>query len=234
MDKIEIKKFLRAARYPILLIAVLWSVKILEQISEQSFAVYGLRPRSFEGLRGIIATVFLHSDWRHLFNNSVPLLILGWSIFYFYKEVAWKVIMWVIIMGGLWTWISARDSLHIGASGLLYGLFSFLLFSGFIRRNKQLLSISFLVAFLYGSLVWGLLPIDYRVSWESHFWGFVAGFSLAVYYRKIGMQREKHVWNDEEEEILEKLDYWKKEEDKAPKINIIFKKKENKDGERGN
>jgi membrane associated rhomboid family serine protease len=228
MDKAEINKFLEAAKYPILLLSIVWAVKIIEQLSDISFAPYGLRPRSLEGIQGIITSVFIHSDWKHLFNNSVPLLILGWSLFYFYKEAAWKVILWVILMGGLWTWISARDSLHIGASGLLYGLFSFLLFSGFIRRNKQLLSISFLVAFLYGSLVWGLLPIDYRMSWESHFWGFMAGFALAIYYRKIGKQRDKHEWNDDEEELFEKMDYWKKEEDKTPKIKIIYKPKDDK------
>jgi len=226
MNKFEVKRFINAARFPILLVATLWTVKIIEQITDQSFAEYGLQPRKVEGLLGIVGAVFLHADWKHLFNNSIPLLILGSSLFYFYKEVAWKVIIWVVIMGGLWTWISARESVHIGASGLLYGLFSFLLFSGFIRRNKQLLSISFLVAFLYGSLVWGLLPIDYRVSWESHLWGFIAGIVLAIYYRKIGMQMEKHVWNEEEEEILENLDYWKKEGDKKRKVNYIFKEKE--------
>ena len=154
------------------------------------------------------------------------MLILGWSLFHFYKEVAWKIIVWVVIMGGFWTWISARESVHIGASGLVYGMFSFLLVSGFIRRHKQLISISFLVAFLYGSLVWGLLPIDYRISWESHFWGFVAGISLAIYYRKIGKQREQHQWDEEEEELLEQLDYWKEEKDKKADegpFRIIFR-----------
>ncbi len=225
MDKKEVSRFFKAATYPVLFVIILWLIKVIEIEIHRNFVNYGLYPRDINGLRGILLAVFIHSDWKHLFNNSVPLLILGWAVFYFYREVAWRVILWVILMGGFWTWISARESFHIGASGLLYGLFAFLLFSGFIRRNTQLLSISFLVAFLYGSLVWGLLPIDYKTSWESHLWGFIAGAALAIYYRKIGKQREKHVWNEEEEEILEHLDYWKKEEDKGGGINIIYKPK---------
>lgn len=213
MLSIEFKKFLSASIFPFLFIAILWIIKIIEETGQMSFVGYGLFPRNLEGLRGILTSVFIHSDWKHLFNNSIPLLILGWALFYFYREVAWKVLAGVLIMGGLWTWISAREAHHIGASGLLYGLFSFLLFSGFIRRNKQLLAISFLVAFLYGSLVWGLLPIDYRMSWESHFWGFIAGFALSVYYRKAGLQREVHIWNQEEEETLDKMDFWKQKEE---------------------
>ncbi|HAW52850.1 MAG TPA: rhomboid family intramembrane serine protease, partial [Flavobacteriales bacterium] len=214
-------------RFPVLLVAIMWLVKVIEHLSELSFASYGLYPRELYGLQGIASTIFLHGDWKHLFNNSVPMLILGWALFYFYKEVAWKIIIWVVIMGGFWTWISARDAVHIGSSGLVYGLFSFLLLSGFIRKHTQLISISFLVAFLYGSLVWGLLPIDYKISWESHFWGFVAGSALAIYYRKIGKQKERHQWNEEEEAILENMDFWKKKDESNSGFNYIFKSKKN-------
>jgi len=226
MDKAIKRKIFNAIRFPILLVGIMWLVKLIEISNHQSFAPFGLYPRTVSGLTGILSTVFIHSDWKHLFNNSLPMLILGWSMFFFYREVAWKVILWVVIMGGLWTWISAREAHHIGASGLVYGLFSFLLFSGFIRKNKRLVSISFLVAFLYGSLVWGLLPIDYRMSWESHFWGFISGFVLAVYYRKIGTQAEKHIWNEEEERALEQMDYWKNEKKPSSGFRYIFKKKE--------
>lgn len=217
---------LRSAFYPVLFVLILSGVKLLEVYKQQNFVYYGLFPRNVDGLKGIVLGVFIHSDWKHLFNNSIPLIILGSALFHFYREAAFKVIIWVVLMGGLWTWISAREAHHIGASGLLYGLFSFLLFSGFIRKNKQLIALSLLVAFIYGSLVWGLLPIDYRMSWESHFWGFLAGFILAIYYRKIGKQREKHPWNEAEEEILEHMDFWKKKEDRNPEVNFIYKKKE--------
>jgi membrane associated rhomboid family serine protease len=221
----EIRKILQSALIPTTLVLILWIIKMIEVRTGKNFAQYGLFPRDINHLYGILTSPFIHADWKHLFNNSVPIFILGWALFHFYNEVAWKIILWVTIMAGFWTWISARASFHIGASGLLYGMFSFLLFSGFIRRNKQLISLSFLVAFLYGSLVWGLLPIDYKTSWESHLWGFVAGGALALYYRKKGIQREKHVWDEEEEELLEHMDYWKKDQS-SPGFRIIYKKKE--------
>lgn len=153
-------------------------------------------------------------------------------MFYFYKEIAFKVSIWVYLMVGIWTWIYAREAYHIGASGVLYGLFSFLLISGFIRRNKQLISLSFAVIFLYGSLVWGLFPIDIKVSFEAHVFGFIAGIILAIYYRNEGPQKIEHYWDEEEEDSEDK--YWlevditaKKQEQK---VNYIFKpshKKEN-------
>ncbi|MEQ8323267.1 MAG: rhomboid family intramembrane serine protease [Vicingaceae bacterium] len=227
MKNAEIKALLEDLRYPLLITTLMWMVKLIEFGGGINLGHYGLYPRQLYGIQGIVTTVFLHGDWKHLFNNSVPMLLLGWSLFHFYKEVAWKVLLWVILMGGFWTWISARENLHIGASGLVYGLFSFLLVSGFIRKHKQLISISFLVAFLYGSLVWGLLPIDYKISWESHFWGFVAGIALAIYYRKVGKQRQRHQWDEEEEAILDKMDYWKLEKDKSndPPFRIVFKAK---------
>lgn len=135
-------------------------------------------------------------------------------------------------MVGIWTWIYAREAYHIGASGLLYGLFSFLLVSGFIRRNKQLISLSFAVIFLYGSLVWGLFPIDVKISFEAHVWGFVAGIVLAIYYRNQGPQKIEHHW-DEENEKIDDDPYWMEGisiEPKEIKVNYIFKpdtKKEN-------
>jgi membrane associated rhomboid family serine protease len=229
VDKKEISSILSAITFPLILVLSMWAFMLYAVYRQNSFIEYGLMPRNLSGLTGIVSAVFIHADWKHLFNNSVPLLILGWALFYFYREVAWKVVIWVVLMGGLWTWISAREAHHVGASGLVYGLFSFLLFSGFIRKNKQLISISFLVAFLYGSLVWGLLPIDYKMSWESHFWGFLAGFVLAVYYRKIGTQASVHIWDEEEEAALENMDYWKSDVNRQPPIRIIFKKKEDSD-----
>ena len=157
---------------------------------------------------------------------------MGGLLFYFYKEIAFKVSVWIYLMVGVWTWIYAREAYHIGASGVLYGLFSFLLISGFIRRNKQLISLSFAVIFLYGSLVWGLFPIDIKVSFEAHVFGFIAGIILAIYYRKEGPQKVEHHWEEDEEDGEDK--YWMEVEVKAKKqeqkVNYIFKpsvKKEN-------
>jgi membrane associated rhomboid family serine protease len=134
-------------------------------------------------------------------------LILGTLLFYFYKEVAFKVFIWMYIMVGFWTFIYAREAYHIGASGLLYGLFSFLLISGFIRKNKHLISLSFAVIFLYGSLVWGIFPIDVKISFEGHLWGFVAGLILAIFYRKKGNKTNSNYWQDKDD-LDDKNPYW--------------------------
>ena len=196
----ENKKVFSSFFYPLIFVAVLWVVKLIEWEGGIDFRDYGLYPRTLTGLRGIVLSPLIHADFKHLFNNSVPLALMGASLFYFYRKVAFRVLLMIILAGGIWTWISARESYHIGASGVVYGLFGFLLVSGFVRRHKALMAISFLVAFIYGSLVWGILPIDYKISWEGHLWGMLAGMALAFYYRKEGPQREVYRWEEEDEE----------------------------------
>jgi hypothetical protein len=100
---------------------------------------------------------------------------------------------------GFWVWLLARESAHIGASGLIYGLVCFLFFSGILRKDTRLMAVSLLVTFLYGSMVWGILPIDQSISWESHLFGSVAGFFCAIYFRHEGPQRPKAQWEIDEE-----------------------------------
>jgi len=206
---------------------VIGLVHFIQYVFEIRFTHYGVYPRSTKGLIGIITSPLVHGSFSHLFNNSIPILILGSSLFYFYKEVAFKVSVWVYLMVGVWTWVYAREAYHIGASGLLYGLFSFLLVSGFIRRNTQLIALSFAVIFLYGSLVWGIFPIDVKISFEGHMWGFVAGIILAWYYRKQGPQKIEHHWEEEDDELDDENAYWKegvsKQKQQQQQVNYIYK-----------
>lgn len=230
MDKIERNKVLTAIIFPTIFVAIIGLIHFAGYVLDVSFVSYGVFPRKLSGLIGILTSPLIHADFKHLFNNSIPLIILGSALFYFYKEVAFKVSFWIYLMVGIWTWVSARESYHIGASGVLYGLFSFLLVSGFLRKNKNLISLSFTVIFLYGSLVWGIFPIDVKVSFEGHLWGFVAGIVLAFYYKKQGPQKVEYVWDEEDEEDDENA-YWKvEEEQQAPQqqINYIFKPSESK------
>ena len=230
MDKHERNKLINALFFPLLFVVVISMVHVLQYLLDLNWFHYGIFPLKIENLSGIILSVFIHGDLNHLFNNSVPILILGTSLFYFYKEIALKVIVWIVLMGGFWTWISAREAYHAGASGLIYGLFSFLMISGFIRRNKQLISLSFFVVLVYGSMVWGIFPIKLHISFEAHLWGFVSGVVLAIYYRKQGPQKVVHVWDDEDEdEENEENAYWKiKQTPPKPKIQVkyFFKPKE--------
>ena len=221
MKKKEKHIILNALVYPVLFVLLIGLIHLFQFVFETNFVHFGIYPRTIKGLIGIVSSPLIHGSFNHLFNNSVPLLILGGLLFYFYKEIALRVSVWIYLMVGIWTWIYAREAYHIGASGVLYGLFSFLLISGFIRRNKQLISLSFSVIFLYGSLVWGLFPIDIKVSFEAHIWGFVAGIVLAVYYRKKGPQKVEHYWEEDTDDI-EENPYWM-EGASVQKNNTIIK-----------
>jgi membrane associated rhomboid family serine protease len=208
----QFKKFIFSSVLPVLLLLIpLFFVKIIETTYNLSFTQWGILPRQISGLSGIIFSPFIHGNWSHLINNAIPFLIMGVAIFYFYKEIAWKTFFWIWLMQGVWTWVAARSSFHIGASGILYGLFGFLLLSGILRMNKALLIISLLVVFEYGSMVWGIFPVKYEVSWESHLWGFAAGLVLAFIFKKQGLQKEEYTWeeedNDSENETNFKITY---------------------------
>jgi membrane associated rhomboid family serine protease len=170
---------------------------------------------TIQGLPGILFSPFVHADFTHLFNNSIPLFFLSIALFYFYSEVALKVFIWTYFLTGLLVWIAGRAAWHIGASGLIYGLASFLFFSGIIRRYFRLIALSLLIVFLYGSMVWGLFPGVYKnVSWESHMLGFFSGVVLAVSYRNQGPQQPVYEWMAEEtEENEEGENGGKKEEE---------------------
>lgn len=200
MEKQEKNKIINAVIFPLLFVVIIGIVHLTNYYLDLNLGRFGIYPKRISGLIGIITAPLIHGDFKHLFNNSIPLLILGTALFYFYKEVAFKVSLLAYLMVGLWTWISAREAYHIGASGVLYALFSFLMVSGFIRRNIQLIALSFFVVFIYGSLIWGVFPMDLNISFEGHLWGFVAGVILAIFYRNKGPQRKKYDWENEDDD----------------------------------
>lgn len=178
----------------------MWLVKITEILFNMDLTSLGIYPLSLKGVPGILFSPFIHADFSHLFNNSLPLFLLGTALFYFYSEIALKVSVWTYFLTGMFVWLAGRDAWHIGASGLIYGLASFLFFSGIIRKYFRLVALSLLIVFIYGSMVWGIFPNLYKnVSWESHMLGFVSGIILAVTYRNEGPQEPVYEWLDEEE-----------------------------------
>jgi membrane associated rhomboid family serine protease len=195
------KKLLLSMIIPGIFIFFMWLVKIVEVLFDLDLTGFGIFPLTLKGLTGIILSPFIHADFNHLFNNSLPLFFLSVALFYFYSEVALKVFIWTYFITGMLVWIAGRDAWHIGASGLVYGLASFLFFSGIIRRYFRLIALSLLIVFLYGSMVWGIFPGIYKnVSWESHMLGFFSGVILAVVYRNKGPQRPIYEWMEEDEE----------------------------------
>ncbi|MDT7833473.1 rhomboid family intramembrane serine protease [Flavobacteriaceae bacterium S356] len=193
---------LSAFRIPILFVIVIWVVYWIEINFGWNFNKFGVFPRTFKGLRGVLFTHFIHSDTSHLFNNSIPILVLMTALFSFYKEAAIKVLVLGGLFSGLLTWIIARDAYHIGASGIVYLLFSFIFFSGIIRRHYRLIAVSLIVIFLYGSMVWYVLPIKEGMSWEGHLSGFIMGVVLALIYRKVGMVKEEFEFSQTDFDLL--------------------------------
>lgn len=183
---------------PLYFVLFLWFVYWFELKFGYDFTKYGIYPRSFKGLRGILFSPFIHGDIKHLYHNSIPLFVLMFSLLYFYKDIAMKVFVYGTIFTGLLTWFIARRSYHIGASGIIYLLFSFIFFSGIIRKNYRLIAVSLMVIFLYGSMVWYVLPVKEEISWEGHLSGFLVGLFFAFYYRKTGPQKFEYDWEQED------------------------------------
>lgn len=188
---------------PVFSVLLIWFVYFIEINFGFNFNKYGIYPKTFMGLRGILFSPFIHSDTTHLFNNSIPLAVMLGCLYYFYQKIANKVLLRGLLLTGLLTWILGRPSYHIGASGIIYLLVSFIFFSGVFRKYYRLIALSLVVVFLYGSMVWYIFPMEERISWEGHLSGFVIGFIFAFIFRKMGPQSEN--FNYSENPQFEKL-----------------------------
>lgn len=236
MEKNELKKILNALPVPLLLTLIAWGVFFLDRAENDGWYKWGVFPRTAEGLKGILFMPFLHdiNDFSHIINNSLPFMFMGWALFYFYRGIAWKVLLFVWMAGGLWVWMFANPAYHIGLSGVLYGLAFFLFFSGVFRRDKQLMALTLLVTFLYGSMIWGIFPYDIRISWQSHLFGALSGIIAAFYYKKSVPSNVEPPPPPLEDEDYGDDEFWKIPEEnqpeEPPKINYIYipdgKKKE--------
>jgi len=175
---------------PIVYVVSIWLIYWVEIQFGLNFNKFGVFPRTLEGFRGVFLTHFIHSNTNHVFNNSIPLFVLLSSLFYFYKDVAYKVLFFGGFLTGCLTWCIARESYHIGASGIVYLLFSFVFFSGMIRKHFRLVALSLVIIFSYGSMIWYVLPIKEGMSWEGHLSGFLIGLIFAIIYKNRGIVKE--------------------------------------------
>ena len=184
--------------YPLLILLSIVVIFWMESIFNFNFNYLGIYPRKLEGLRGILFSPFIHGDTKHLFNNSVPLLVLSTALFYFYRTIRWKVLIYGLLLTGFLTWLIGRPSLHIGASGVIYMLTAFLMFRGIISKQYQLTALSFGVIFLYGSFIWYIFPTDPKISWEGHLSGFLVGVLFAFIFNKQSLSNKKYAWQKED------------------------------------
>ncbi len=219
---IKNKKLKQAIFLPLIFIILIWLIRILEFYFNKNFIFLGIYPLRIKNLIGLIFSPLIHANINHLISNSAPLLILGTGLFYFYKRDALKIFGLIYLMSGIWVWLSGRFAYHIGASGLVFGLVSYIFLSGLLSKKKELMAISLLVSFLYGSLIWGILPIKSNVSWEGHLGGFISGIVLSVYYnrKKRYNNAEEHITNKEHYNIYNDFD----STNKSIKIRYNYKK----------
>jgi membrane associated rhomboid family serine protease len=198
--ELEKKIFFHSLLFPAIFVFIFWMIEIIEQTTGMSFVRFGIYPLHLKGLYGIVLSPFIHSNFNHLISNSIPFFILTFVLIYFYRKISYRIFFQMFIFSGLCVWLSGREAWHIGASGVIYALAAFHFVSGIIRNDIRLLTISVVVVFLYGGLVWGMFPINPDISWEGHLWGAISGVILAIYYRKYIIRRHKFDWEDEEDD----------------------------------
>jgi len=188
----------KAFKIALILIGIMWAVFILDFLFPFiEFKRYGIYPRQLSGLIGIFTSVFLHGSLSHIISNTLPILLAITALFGNYPKTAKKVFILSILLTGFLVWSFARSANHIGASGILYSLLAYIFISGFIKKDMQSIGISIVIAFLYGSLLFGIIPEKEGVSWESHLFGFFVGLYLAWLYRDKDKPIYK-IWDEEE------------------------------------
>ena len=168
---------------------------------------------------------------KHLFNNAIPLLVLTSALFYFYRRIRWKVLIYGLLLTGLFTWLIGRSNIHIGASGVIYMLTAFLMFRGILSKHYQLTALSFSVIFLYGGFIWYIFPTDPKISWEGHLSGFIVGIIFALIFNKQTLPVKKYVWqnedyNPEEDPFMKNFDKDGNFIETVPETEIVEPQKE--------
>lgn len=213
--------------FPSMFVLIIWIIFWIEIRFGMDFTSFGVYPRSMDGIKGIFFSPFIHSDIKHLFHNTIPLFVLSMALFYFYRKLSWKILILGILLSGALTWIIGRPSFHIGASGLIYVMASFLFFKGIFSKYYRLVALSLIVVFLYGGLLWYVTPIDPAISWEGHLSGLVSGLIFALVYRRNIVKPPKFEW--EQETYSEEEDPFMRHFDKDGNFIEILEEQEQKD-----
>jgi membrane associated rhomboid family serine protease len=199
--------------FPLLFVVIVWFVFWLQIKYDFDFDQNGILPRTFSGLQGVLFSPFIHADIQHVYNNSVPLLILVAALRFFYPKQSLAVMGFGILFSGFITWLIGRPSYHIGASGFIYVLVSFIFFKGIQTQYYRLVALSLAVVVVYGGLVWYIFPnVEERISWEGHLAGLITGFVLSLIYKAPEYQKIiKYDWehpdfNPQEDKFMQRFD----------------------------
>jgi len=180
-------------------VGFLWVILIVDTVFGLGLPRFGLRPKHMEGLIGIFTAPLIHGGAEHLFSNTLPLTVSLTTILYLYPRSAMRVMPFIWMGSGLLAWLIGRPSLHFGASGFVYGLLAYVFVSGILRLDMRSVAVSVMVWFLYGSMIWGVLPIRPNMSWELHLGGAILGVALAIVYRHWDITPVKrYAWEDDD------------------------------------
>jgi len=188
--------FRLAVKISFCFVGLLWFIPLLGWGLE--LERFGIRPREWVGLPAILVAPLLHAGFIHLIANSLPLLVLGTAMLHLYPRAALKVLPAIYFGPGIAVWLFAHEGVHVGASGLVYGMVGYIFVAGLIRRDRRAIAASLLVAFMYGALAWGVLPIKPGVSWETHLAAALIGVGMALLLRHLDVPpRVRYAWEDQ-------------------------------------
>ena len=190
----ESKRLNESFRLPLMLVVILWLVHLFQILIGSDFGYLGIYPREVFGLKGIFTAPLIHGDFSHLLSNSIPVFVLGTLIYYFYRRVATRSIIMMYLLTGLAVWLMARSVFHIGASGVVYAMVTFMLGNGLFRRSLKSVVLALIVLFFYSGMFVGVLPNQEGISWESHLYGAFVGLFTSFYYKE-------EIEVDEEEDV---------------------------------
>ncbi len=188
----------QAIKYPLFFVVIMWSVHIIKVLGGFNWDIYGVHPREADGLIGILVSPLLHGSFKHLMSNTIPLFLMFTLISLFYSKVSKISFAAIYLLTGISVWFFGRHVYHIGASGVVYGLISFVFWSGIFRKNFKSVILTIIIIFLYSGYIAGVFPGQEGISWESHLLGAIVGMLVAFIVRNV---EEQHEIDDKRKEL---------------------------------